>query len=292
MALFYDVFSKYIIALGLRFSKQCLPFNAYKAVRYSVISAYYSKKISDNGFVIKKQRNGITVSGKNIKVFGLNTNIIKNINDIIINDCYHFDKGHNTQWSVLDIGMNVGVASLYFAQNPNIAKVYSYEPFAPIYNIGMQNLELNPALAQKIIPHNYGLSNREDIIDLPYDIEMSTCCSTIPEKQNKLFGTNKRTAKERIYVHSAARELKRILETDKNNIMLKIDCEGSEREIIIDLYENKLLSSVQAISMEYHDGIYRPLIEMMENSGFSVSHTEDTMNNTVGMIYAYNIKHR
>ncbi len=292
MSLFHDVLCTYIIRPCLKISQHCLPFKLYKTVRYAVIDACYSKKVSNNGFVIQRQKNGsLVISSKKLTISGLNTNIIMHINNIIINDCYHFDKGHNTQWSVLDIGMNMGVASLHFAQDPNIARVYSYEPFTPTYNLGIRNLKANPDLAQKIIPHNYGLGNKYTVVELPYDIELSGCCSSIPEKQTKVFGKNK-CDMEKISIHSAAQELKSILDTDKNNIMLKIDCEGSEREIISDLYKNKLLSSVHAISMEYHDGIYKPLIEMIEKSGFFVSYKENKINNTTGMIYAYNLKQR
>lgn len=289
MSLFRDIFSGCIIKPCVTIAKSCLPFNIYKSVRYSVIYACYFKNVSNKGFVIKKQKDGICVSGNGINIFGLNVNIIMHVNNIMIDDCYHFDNLHNEKWSVLDIGMNMGVASLYFAQNPNIATIYSYEPFVPTYNLGMQNLKSNPELARKIIPHNYGLSDKYAVLELPYDIEISGCCSSIPEKQNKFIGKNKSTM-ERIYTFSAADELKRILNTDKNNIMLKIDCEGAEREIISDLYKNKLLSSVQAISMEYHDKIYKPLIEMIKESGFSVSYKASKINNSTGMIYAYNLK--
>lgn len=291
MSLFHDILCKYVVRPCSEISKHCLPFKLYKTVRYAFFDVYYSKKVAQNGFVVKKQKNGVSVRKQDLSVFGLNTNIIMHVNNIMVNDCYHFDKGHDTQWSVLDIGMNMGVASLYFAQNPNIERVYAYEPFTPTYNLGVKNLKANPRLARKIVPHNYGLGNKHSVIELPYDIEMSGCCSSIPEKQNKVFG-KKKCDKEKICICSAAQELKSILDKDKNNIMLKIDCEGSEREIIRDLYKNGLLSSVQAIAMEYHDGIYKPLIEMMEKSGFSVSYREKKVSKTTGMIYAYNLKQR
>lgn len=288
MSLYRDILSRNVIKPCVIIAKTCLPFNVYKSVRYAVIHACYFKKVSNKGFVIKKQKDGIYVSSNGINIFGLNTNIIMHVNDIMIDNCYHFDNLHNEKWSVLDIGMNMGVASLYFAKNPNITTVYSYEPFAPTYNLGMQNLELNPELAKKIVPYNYGLSDKYAVLELPYDVEISGCCSSIPEKQNRFIGKNK-SSMEKICMLSAADELKRILNTDKNNIMLKIDCEGAEREIISDLYKNTLLSSVQAIAMEYHDGIYKPLVEMIKNAGFSVLHKASKINNSTGMIYAYNI---
>lgn len=291
MSLFHDMLSRYVIKPCIPIAKLFLPFSAYKSVRYAMIYTCYFKKVFNKGFVIKKQKDGVCVCGNGINIFGLNENIIMHVNNIMIDDCYHFDIFNNEKWSVLDIGMNMGVASLYFAQNPNITTIYSYEPFTPTYNLGMKNLELNLDLAKKIIPYNYGLSDKYSVLELPYDIEISGCCSSIPEKQNKFIGKNKSTM-ERIRTVSAADELKRILNTDKNNIMLKIDCEGAEREIINDLYKNKLLSSVHAIAMEYHDGIYKPLIEMIKESGFSVSYKASNINYSTGMIYAHNVKHR
>ena len=91
MSLFRDMLSRCVIKPCVTIAKTCLPFNVYKSVRYAVINVCYSKKVSNQGFVIKQQKDGICISGNGINVFGLNTNVIMHVNNIIIDDCYHFD---------------------------------------------------------------------------------------------------------------------------------------------------------------------------------------------------------
>jgi hypothetical protein len=59
---------------------------------------------------------------------------------------------------VCDIGMNVGIASLYFAGVNNVTKVYSYEPFPETYQRALANFSLNPLLKDKILPRNEGVA--------------------------------------------------------------------------------------------------------------------------------------
>ncbi|OGQ79015.1 MAG: hypothetical protein A2289_22400 [Deltaproteobacteria bacterium RIFOXYA12_FULL_58_15] len=53
---------------------------------------------------------------------------------------------------VLDIGANIGLASLYFACHPSVAHVESFEPFALTFAILQETLQSNPELARKITP--------------------------------------------------------------------------------------------------------------------------------------------
>lgn len=50
----------------------------------------------------------------------------------------------------LDLGMNIGLASLFFATMDNVSCIYSYELFEPTYQRGLMNIRLNPDLSDKI----------------------------------------------------------------------------------------------------------------------------------------------
>src|SRR5262245_2585138 len=50
---------------------------------------------------------------------------------------------------VWDIGMNRGLASLYFARRENVVAIVGYEPFGPTYQLARDNFALNPDLAKK-----------------------------------------------------------------------------------------------------------------------------------------------
>jgi FkbM family methyltransferase len=53
---------------------------------------------------------------------------------------------------ILDVGANIGVMSLSFAQQARAGHVYAFEPTAYAYQKLLRNLSLNPALAERITP--------------------------------------------------------------------------------------------------------------------------------------------
>jgi hypothetical protein len=67
---------------------------------------------------------------------------------------------------LVDIGMNVGVASLYYASFPNVKAVYSYEPLESAYQKAIENFMLNPEISQKIIAHPFGLEKENMLLSL------------------------------------------------------------------------------------------------------------------------------
>lgn len=80
----------------------------------------------------------------------------------------------NDKCIVMDVGMNIGLASLFFANMDNVDKVYGYEPFPATYNEAIENYKLNPTLAHKIECYNCGLSDKNSTISCLYDPEYTT----------------------------------------------------------------------------------------------------------------------
>ena len=68
----------------------------------------------------------------------------------------------------IDIGANMLNTALLFAQNPLCAKVFSYEIVPDIYELGRQNVHLNPALQSKIVSFNFGLYNANKDMEVTY----------------------------------------------------------------------------------------------------------------------------
>lgn len=81
------------------------------------------------------------------------------VEEIFKNDEYNFDIGGPAV--VIDIGMHIGLASLYFAARDDVEGVYGFEPFKPTFEQAMFNFKINEKYADKIHPHNYGLGDRE-----------------------------------------------------------------------------------------------------------------------------------
>ena len=101
--------------------------------------------------------------------------IIKNDDDlIVINEVLNFNKYKfaiaGESW-VIDVGMNVGLASLYFARMPAVRAVHSFEPFSRPFARALTNFALNPELSVKIKPHQIGLSGKTEVLEVPVDLE-------------------------------------------------------------------------------------------------------------------------
>ncbi|NES78514.1 MULTISPECIES: hypothetical protein [Okeania] len=62
---------------------------------------------------------------------------------------------------MLDIGMNVGLASLYFASQENVKSIWSYETFNVTDKQALHNFDLNPDISLKIKPFSYGIADAE-----------------------------------------------------------------------------------------------------------------------------------
>ncbi len=209
---------------------------------------------------------------------------IEVINDIFIMHMYAFYP-LDTKIIVLDIGMNHGIASLYFASKREVVKVIGYEPVPTTFHKALANFNLNPDLSNKITPTNTGVGESNKSSTLYYYPESSG--------QSSIYATNlNRTVTENIQIEIlSATEILHDLITHnpKYSIFVKIDCEGSEYEIIRSLVSNKIINKIHAMVMEWHtmNDHQNPceLIELLHKSGFiAFSFSFDT----TGMIYAIN----
>ena len=75
------------------------------------------------------------------------------LKEIYLNKEYGFF--FNEKSIVVDVGLNVGFASLFFALNQNVAQVYSYEPFKPTIEQAQKNISMNADLEKKIKIHKF-----------------------------------------------------------------------------------------------------------------------------------------
>lgn len=161
---------------------------------------------------------------------------------------------------VIDIGMNIGIASLFFAANNEVQKVYGYEPFRPTYERAIANFNRNPIISSKIAPHNYGLldANKHLKADYSEEIKGSIGIHGI-DKTGTAFRENPttmlETREEPIVLKKASEELSPIIQAAKEKnieLFMKIDCEGSEYEILEDLERESLLKDIDVLVMEWH----------------------------------------
>ena len=159
--------------------------------------------------------------------------------------------------TVIDIGGCIGVFSIRCAKERNCT-VYAYEPYLESYNLLIHNTRVN-GLENKIFAFNKAVSNKKEVRDfyihpnhfagstfypgqgIPYIIEKVEC-TTLTDifKDNNLDRCD----------------------------LVKLDCEGEEKNILLDCQE---LKRIDKIILEYHlyvDG--KILMEHLRKMGFLV----------------------
>jgi FkbM family methyltransferase len=192
----------------------------------------------------------------------------------------------------VDIGMNVGFSSLHFAANPNISTVYAFEPATVTFQHALRNLALNPALSDKIVALNFGLSNRSETVEFDFSEEIKGSVGIRGLSHRDDIDQSK-VKKIRLDLRSAAVEMGKIFDENKGSeFILKIDCEGSEYNVVEALSESGRLERVSLIMLEWHD--HRRLKELqnhLTNAGFAVVSLTPNSHVT-GMIYASQMTNR
>ena len=243
----------------------------------------YKKLFKSAGYELSQKEDGFHIVGNGLYIFGTAHNTLWSTNYVILGEEYKFDSNNNDEYVVFDIGLNIGLASLYFAGKDNISEIYSFEPFVPTFKVAERNMELNPNLAKKIHIFNFGLSDHEDTLDIGYNPDLPGAMSSMPGHSE----LQDNSEKEKIVLKVASDILGPLFEkhSDKK-ILIKMDVEGAEREILPNLDKAGLLKKVDILLMEYHDGYSKPLADILEKNGMKTEITGPSKNN-VGMINAY-----
>jgi FkbM family methyltransferase len=146
----------------------------------------------------------------------------------------------------IDIGMNVGLATLYLARKPNVKEVHSFEPFGETFERGVANIRLNPDLERKISTYNVGLSGKDEELTILLDHDYSGAFSTRSAHQGRPV---------QISVRDAATTLGPIIDralAKGLEVVAKVDCEGSEFEVFDVLEASGYLAKLSALLVEWH----------------------------------------
>jgi FkbM family methyltransferase len=184
---------------------------------------------------------------------------------------------------VVDVGMHVATTSLYFAKEPHVRTVVAFEPSSSAIERAERNLAVNTDIAKKIEVRRYALGDENGKAYLrvtPGSAAISEIAQT----------TNSETAgsdQELVEIRDAEAELQSLLgqTADHQQIILKMDCEGSEREIFRRLSANTL-SRIDVILLEWHSpSILSEIQTTLEKSGFSLLVQQKSKD--LGMLYAF-----
>lgn len=168
------------------------------------------------------------------------------VDEIFFKSTYNFSLKNDA--CVIDVGMNVGLASLIFAGREQVREVHAFEPFAATYARGLANLALNPALSAKIRPNNIGLGDKDEEATLL--IHDNNGDSGGMATRNVEGGTPME-----ISIRDAASTLRPIIAAARakgRDVIAKIDCEGAEFAIFGSLASAGLFGEISALMVEWH----------------------------------------
>lgn len=163
------------------------------------------------------------------------------------NNEYDFNIDFKEGDIVIDIGANVGIVSILLAKKFPFLKIYSFEPLKENYDNFIKNIELNNIPKGVITAENKAVTKDGRLITMSINSANKGGSST-----TDVISVNSIMTKENSQVESIT--LEEIFK--KYNInklkLLKIDCEGSEYEILYNADTN-LLKNIENLRGEFHE---------------------------------------
>jgi FkbM family methyltransferase len=226
----------------------------------------------------------VLFNNNDIRLHVHNYDNLQVIEEVFINQVYDFQSLEN--YVVCDVGMNIGIASLYFASFENVEKVYGYEPFLQTFERARENLELNKELALKIETYNYGLGNKNEMLEVPKPADGflggSTSSGFIEMLPEELKKDNMQ-----VEIKDICQSIKQLKQNHPGRkLILKLDCEGAEYDILEKLDAENMINDISVFMIEFHFKGKKTLQKtLLKNNYFIMSPVNDEINQ-FGMLYA------
>ena len=230
----------------------------------------YYNLIKSNSIIFKTRTNKI------IKIRRDSTDLMALTHVWLIEEYSKPEFNINKNDIVIDVGAHIGLFTLYASQFCTEGKIYSFEPMKENYELLSENIKLNNL--KQVETFNLAVSNSNQKIKLYINDD---------ESGHSMFSESTHT----ITVNSIS--LKKFF--DQNNIQhcnfLKLDCEGSEYEIIKYL-PISYLQKIDKMVIEYHMADSNPelLVELKKNlskNNFKIE--TKTLFPDIGFLYAKKI---
>jgi len=191
---------------------------------------------NDNLIRVKTKLGRFWLSPKNSSMFWA-------IEEIIGDNIYHNKINISNNDIILDLGMNIGVYSIY-AANRYGAKVIGVEPVSSAYKLALKNVSEN-GLEKLILPINYAVANRSGD-------ELKIWVDEDNDKLNSAYQDWRSNKKN--YELAKTIAFKELLKKFKPTI-IKCDIEGGEWKIFFENKDNlaRMKKTVRYVVMELHN---------------------------------------
>lgn len=196
---------------------------------------------------------------------------------------------------VIDIGMNIGLASLFFASVLPDCRIDAFEPFAATFARAQYQLSLNPGLAARITPHAFGLWSAGGRRRIATDAGHKGSTGIWGVQAGVAADSAPKAESQEIELREAAGVLGPILDAARGGpVILKLDAEGSEYGIFDTLSAAGLADRFDVILLEWHrnqpDHDPLRLRDLFSRLGYrSLCH--EYLHRPFGMIYAFRAPH-
>lgn len=185
---------------------------------------------------------------------------------------------------VIDVGFNIGLASLFFAKKPQVKAIYAFEPMKPTLAKARDILRSNGHLANKIHLFEYGLAGVPSTEKVLYNYREKGNVGVKNYKVSKKDGYY-----EEIELKDGNQEISAIINNSPGlDICMKIDCEGSEYELISSLAANQTLAQITFLIVEFHFEGADSILQQLDK--FSFHYFVFNEKSPIGMIYAWQSK--
>jgi FkbM family methyltransferase len=232
--------------------------------------------------ILESHKEGVLASFNDLKVYVESPEEFFIVKEVFVEKDYNILS--NESCVVFDIGMNIGISSLFFGLKKNVAKIYSFEPVATTYNQALYNLSLNKPYSNKIETFNFGLGGFTRTEKVLYKSEAKGNCGI---RLDSSLVINRDNANEiEINIEDIGGKVGDLIAKHAaQKIVLKIDCEGAEYEIMQKLSDSNLLINIDIFLIEWHDKGAEILEDILIKSNFTIISTHLT--SITGMIYAF-----
>jgi FkbM family methyltransferase len=249
---------------------------------------------TDYLFVIKKHfpelqlmshKEGVLASFSTLKLYLESSEEFFILKEVFVEKDYNLLS--NEDHVVFDIGMNIGISTLFFALQKNVNKIYSFEPVVATYQQAQYNLDLNTNYSNKVSAFNFGLGGFSRTEKVLYNSQAKGNCGIRRDLSLVLDDNNANEIEIKIKnIEEVFPDL--FAQHPNEKKVLKIDCEGAEYEILQKMAEGNLLADVDIVLIEWHDKGAKILEELLVAHNFSV--ISRYLTSISGMIYAFKNK--
>jgi FkbM family methyltransferase len=189
---------------------------------------------------------------------------------------------------VIDVGANIGIASVYFATLPNVSKVFSYELVPSTFQLAIENIKAS-SLENIIVIKSVGIAIENGKFTIPFEEEGSVDASVYEVSRSIEKSKSGNTIE--VEVVSATAEFQDILKhVESEKLILKLDCEGTEYEVIPELATKGVLQKFTVVMLEWHYHGPELLLKILTDNGFfAFNRNIPNDGGKRGMIYAVKI---